>query len=59
MKWIHRIKQNVFFYLGILIVILNVVFLNYNFLISLVGTALVFFSDTLAKSINNYLVGNH
>lgn len=59
MKWNNRLKPNLFFYVGILIVILNAVFLNFNFLISLAGTAVVFFSDTIANSINNYLAGNH
>lgn len=58
MKWTSRIKPNVFFYVGIIILILNAGFLNFNFPISLAGTAFIFFSDTIANSINRYLVGN-
>ena len=51
-------KPNVFFYVGIIVVILNAGFLNFNFPISLAGTALIFFSDTIANSVKRHLVGN-
>ena len=59
MKWTSQMKPNVFFYVGIIVVVLNAGFLNFNFPISLAGTALIFFSDTIANSMNNYLTGNH
>lgn len=59
MKWTSRMKPNVFFYIGIIMLILNAVLLNFSFPISLAGTAFIFFSDTIADSMNNYLTGNH
>lgn len=55
MKWINQVKPNGFFYIGILIMILNVVFWDYSFLLMMIGSALVFFSDTITNSMNSYL----
>lgn len=55
MKWINQVKPNGFFYIGILIMILNVVFWDCSFLLMMIGSALVFFSDTITNSMNSYL----
>lgn len=58
MKWINQVKPNGFFYIGILIMILNVVFWDCNILLTMIGSALVFFSDTITNSMNSCLKAN-
>lgn len=59
MKWTSSIKPNGFFYIGIIVGIVNAVFLGFNFFLSLLSIAIILFSDTLTEAINTFLKGSH
>ena len=59
MKWASRVKPNVFFYIGLAILVINGVVFDFNFVLSLLGTALLFFSETFTNSMNRFLKGSH
>ncbi|SET55145.1 hypothetical protein SAMN04487821_114120 [Enterococcus malodoratus] len=59
MKWTSSIKPNVFFYIGIIVGIVNAVFIGFNFFLSLLSIAIILFSDTLTEAINTFLKGGH
>ncbi|MGL9817215.1 MULTISPECIES: hypothetical protein [Enterococcus] len=59
MKWTSSIKPNVFFYIGIIVGIVNAVFLGFNFFLSLLSITIILFSDTLTEAINPFLKGSH
>ncbi|EOH73493.1 hypothetical protein [Enterococcus malodoratus] len=59
MKWTSSIKPNVFFYIGIIVGIVNAVFLGFNFFLSLLSIAIILFSDTFTEAINTFLKGSH
>lgn len=52
------IKPNLFFLVGVILVVLNAIFLDFNFLLNILGIALVLFSEPLTRLVNNHLKDN-
>ena len=46
-------------YTGMILVILNAIFLDFNFFRNILGLALVSFSSNITKIIGNFLKDNH
>ncbi|MGM0173678.1 hypothetical protein IGI53_002763 [Enterococcus sp. DIV0788_1] len=54
----NLLKSNSLLYVGIVFIILNAIFLNFNFFINILGLALILFSTDITKIINNFLKDN-
>ncbi|EJY50335.1 hypothetical protein D353_00128 [Enterococcus faecium OC2A-1] len=59
MTLINKLNANIFLYTGMILVILNAIFLDFNFFINILGLALVSFSSNITKIIGNFLKDNH
>lgn len=56
---INKLNTNIFLYIGMILVILNAIFLDFNFFINILGLALVSFSSNITKIIGNFLKDDH
>ncbi|MGK0607288.1 hypothetical protein [Enterococcus gilvus] len=52
------IKSNLFFFVGIILVVLNATSLDFKFALNILGIALVLFSEPLTKLVNRHLKDN-
>ncbi|OTO21073.1 hypothetical protein A5875_002445 [Enterococcus sp. 3H8_DIV0648] len=59
MTLMSRLKPNIFLFIGMMIVLLNALFMNFNFLMNILGFVLILFSSDITKLINNHLKSNH
>ncbi|EOH46025.1 hypothetical protein [Enterococcus faecium] len=59
MTLINKLNANIFLYTGMILVILNAIFLDFNFSINILGLALFSFSSNITKIIGNFLKDNH
>ena len=59
MTLINKLNANIFLYTGMILVILNAIFLDFNFFINILGLALVSFYSNITKIIGNFLKDNH
>lgn len=58
MKICFRIKPNIIFYVGLIIIIINVKFFTSNLIVFALSTALIFFSETITKRIRGITMEN-
>ncbi len=59
MTLMSRLKPNIFLFIGMMIVLLNALFMNFNFLMNILGFVLILFSSDITKLINSHLKSNH
>ncbi len=59
MTLINKLNANIFLYTGMILVILNAIFLDFNFFINILGLALILFSSNIIKIIGNFLKDDH
>ena len=59
MTLINKLNANIFLYTGMILVILNAIFLDFNFFINILGLALVSVSSNITKIIGNFLKDDH
>ncbi|WP_341873620.1 hypothetical protein [Enterococcus faecium] len=59
MTLINKLNANIFLYTGMILVILNAIFLDFNFFINILVLALVSFSSNITKIIENFLTDTH
>lgn len=59
MTLMSRLKPNIFLSIGMMIVLLNALFMNFNFLMNILGFVLILFSSDITKLINRHLKSNH
>lgn len=59
MTLLSKLNTNILVYTGMILVILNAIFLDFNFFINILGLALVSFSSNITKIIGNFLKDNH
>ena len=52
-------ENNIFLYIGMILVILNAIFLDFNFFVNILGLALILFSSNIIKLIGNFLKDDH
>ncbi|MBO0453736.1 hypothetical protein [Candidatus Enterococcus murrayae] len=53
------IKPNTLFYIGIIIIVLNALFFDFNIFINILSFALILFSESILKVINSKLQSSH
>lgn len=58
MKICFIIKPNIIFYVGLIIIIINVKFFTLNLIVFALSTALIFFSETITKRIRGITIKN-
>ncbi|EOE6413480.1 hypothetical protein RWU37_04670 [Enterococcus sp. 2CBP] len=59
MTLLSKLNTNMLVYTGMIIVILNAIFLDFNLFINILGFALILFSSNVIKLIGNFLKDNH
>ncbi|MGG5372165.1 MULTISPECIES: hypothetical protein [unclassified Enterococcus] len=53
------IKPNTLFFIGIIIIVLNALFFDFNIFINILSFALILFSESILKVINSKLQSSH
>ncbi|EJV44681.1 hypothetical protein HMPREF1345_02263 [Enterococcus faecium TX1337RF] len=56
---INKLNTNIFLYIGMILVILNAIFLDFHFFVNILGLALILFSSNIIKLIGNFLKDDH
>lgn len=46
---INKLNTNIFLYIGMILVILNAIFLDFHFFVNILGLALILFSSNIIK----------
>ena len=59
MTLLSKLNTNILVYTGMILVILNAIFLDFNLFINILGFALILFSSSVLKLIGNFLKDNH
>lgn len=59
MTLLSKLITNILVYTGMILVILNAIFLDFNLFINILGFALILFSSSVLKLIGNFLKDNH
>lgn len=59
MTLLSKLNTNILVYTGIILVILNAIFLDFNLFINILGFALILFSSSVLKLIGNFQKDNH
>ncbi len=59
MTLLSKLNTNILVYTGMILVILNTIFLDFNLFINILGFALILFSSSVLKLIGNFLKDNH
>ena len=59
MTLLSKINTNILVYTGMILVILNAIFFDFNLFIIILGFALILFSSSVLKLIGNFLKDNH
>ncbi|HFX3856342.1 TPA: hypothetical protein ACIEDA_002521 [Enterococcus faecium] len=59
MTLLSKLNTNMLVYTGMILVILNAIFLDFNLFINILGFALILFSSDVIKLIGNFLKDNH
>ncbi|EPD1733659.1 hypothetical protein ACV6EA_15410 [Enterococcus hirae] len=59
MTLLSKLNTNILVYTGMILVILNAIFFDFNLFINILGFALILFSSSIIKLIGNFLKDNH
>ncbi|MBO1115497.1 hypothetical protein C656_11645 [Enterococcus hirae 57-03-H11] len=59
MTLLSKLNTNILVYTGMILVILNAIFFDFNLFINILGFALILFSSSVIKLIGNFLKDNH
>ncbi|AND72584.1 hypothetical protein A6P53_06820 [Enterococcus hirae] len=59
MTLLSKLNTNILVYTGMILVILNAIFFDFNLFINILGFALILFSSSVLKLIGNFLKDNH
>ena len=59
MTLLSKLNTNILVYTGMILVILNAIFFDFNLFINVLGFALILFSSSVLKLIGNFLKDNH
>lgn len=59
MTILSKLNTNILVYTGMILVILNAIFFDFNLFINILGFALILFSSSVLKLIGNFLKDNH
>ncbi len=59
MTLLSKLNTNILVYTGMILVILNAIFLDFNLFINILGFALILFSSSIIELIGNFLKDNH
>ncbi|EOF59829.1 hypothetical protein FQT07_06620 [Enterococcus hirae] len=59
MTLLSKLNTNILVYTGMILVILNAIFLDFNLFINILGFALILFSSSVLKLIGNFQKDNH
>ncbi|ROX94974.1 hypothetical protein EGW49_02435 [Enterococcus hirae] len=59
MTLLSKLNTNILVYTGMILVILNAIFFDFNLFKNILGFALILFSSSVIKLIGNFLKDNH
>lgn len=59
MTLLSKLNTNILVHTGMILVILNAIFFDFNLFINILGFALILFSSSVLKLIGNFLKDNH
>ncbi len=59
MTLLSKLNTNILVYTGMILVILNAIFLDFNLFINILGFALILFSSSIIELIGSFLKDNH
>ena len=59
MTLLSKLNTNILVYTGMILVILNAIFFDFNLFINILGFAIILFSSSVLKLIGNFLKDNH